>query len=77
MKRCAVMLATVVLIVDKSVTVPVLLDPDGAVTAAYKVTGTPTVFLVGRDGTLVGKVVGTRDWGGPAGLALLAALLER
>ncbi len=56
------------------VTFTVLLDEDGAVARAYKVTGTPTVFLLRPDGTLAGKVVGTRDWSGPAGRALIRKL---
>jgi hypothetical protein len=56
-------------------TVPVLLDADGAVTQAYRVTGTPTVVLLDRTGRLVGRAVGTRDWMGDKGRALFAALL--
>ncbi len=60
---------------EKGVTVPVLLDLDGAVTAAYAVRGTPTVVLVGRDGRSVGRAVGPRGWMTDAGRALIAALL--
>jgi len=60
---------------DNGVTVRVLLDRDGAVTAAYRVTGTPTVVLVGRDGRMVARAVGPRDWRGDKGRALLKALL--
>jgi len=62
---------------ENKVTSTVLLDPDGAVTAAYRVTGTPTVVLVGRDGKLVGRAVGNRGWTSPAGRALFDALLSR
>lgn len=61
---------------EKGVTPRVLLDLDGSVTAAYRVTGTPTVVLIGRDGKLVGRAVGTRGWTSPAGRALLNALLQ-
>jgi Redoxin len=57
------------------VTVPVLLDKDGAVARAYKVTATPTVLLIGRDGRAVGRGVGTRPWDGPTGRKLLDALI--
>ena len=53
---------------------PVVLDADGRVARQYEVTVTPTVFLVGRDGTLVGKALGTKPWTSPAGRALLRAL---
>jgi hypothetical protein len=58
------------------VTFRVLLDPRGDAVAAYRVTGTPTVVLIGRDGRLVARGVGTREWTGEAGRALLAALLK-
>ena len=47
-----------------------------AVTNAYKVTGTPTVVLIGRNSRLVGRAVGSRDWAGEKGRALLKALLS-
>ncbi len=62
---------------EKGVSVPVLLDPDGAVSARYAVRGTPTVVLVGRDGQWVGRGVGSRGWMTEAGRALLQALLDQ
>jgi thiol-disulfide isomerase/thioredoxin len=61
---------------EKGITPRVLLDPDGSATVAYRVTGTPTVVLIGRDGRMVGRAVGTRGWTSPAGRALLNALLQ-
>lgn len=64
--------------VDKhKVTVPVLLDPPGDVSAAYHITATPTAFLIGRDGKLVGKAIGTKEWASEHGRALLQRLLAR
>jgi peroxiredoxin len=54
---------------------PVLLDESGLMQRAWRVTSTPTVFLVDRRGMVVGKAIGTKPWSGPAGRALLAALL--
>ena len=54
---------------------PVLLDEDGTVTRAWKVRATPTVFIVDRQGRLIGKTSGTKPWTSPAGRALFAALL--
>lgn len=62
---------------DNGVTTAVLLDPDGAVTRAYRVTGTPTVYLISRAGQMVGKAFGQRSWTSDAGQALLAALLAQ
>ena len=53
----------------------IVLDADEAVSRAYRVTATPTVFIVGRDGKLVGSAIGSRDWTSPNGRALLEALL--
>ena len=53
----------------------VVLDQPGAHTRAWGVTATPTSFLVGRDGKLVGKAFGTKAWMGERGRALLTALL--
>jgi len=55
----------------------VLLDPDGRVSEAYRVAATATVYLIGRDGMLLGRAVGPRPWAQPPGRALLAALLGR
>jgi hypothetical protein len=59
---------------DRNVSFPILLDTSGAVTREYEVTATPTVFLLGRDGKLVGKALGTKSWTSERGLALLARL---
>jgi len=39
-----------------------LLDTDGGVTDMYKVKVAPTIYLIGRDHKLVGRVAGTRSW---------------
>lgn len=54
---------------------PVFLDEDAAVARAWRVTSTPTVFLIDRRGRVVGKAIGTKPWASPAGRALLTALL--
>ena len=58
-------------------TLPFLLDPGGEATAAYRVTATPTVFLVGRDGKLIAKALGTKEWTSERGHALLRLMLQR
>jgi peroxiredoxin len=54
---------------------PVFLDEDGLAARAWRVRSTPTVFLVDRQGRVVGTTVGTKPWTSPAGRALFAALL--
>jgi len=55
----------------------VLLDDDGDVARAYGIRGTPTTFLVGRDGRVLGVAVGPRPWSGPDGRAVLHEVLGR
>lgn len=62
---------------SKTLTMPLLLDPDGAASGAYRITATPTVFLVGRDGKLVAKALGTKPWTSEQGRALLRLLLKK
>ena len=57
--------------------IPVLLDPPGDASGAYQVTATPTVYLVGRDGKLVAKALGTKPWMSDQGKALLSYLVKR
>ena len=59
-------------------TARVLLDTEGKVSrnAPYRVSATPTVFLVGRDGALLGQAIGPKTWAQGEGRALLEALLK-
>ncbi|OGW20583.1 MAG: thiol-disulfide oxidoreductase [Nitrospinae bacterium RIFCSPLOWO2_12_FULL_47_7] len=42
---------------------PVLLDPDSQVAKRkYKTTGVPETFILNRDGIIVHKAIGPRDW---------------
>jgi len=61
---------------EKNVTSLVLLDANGAVTWLYRVTGTPTVVLIGRQGEMIGRVVGSREWTGEKGRGLFEAMLS-
>ena len=54
----------------------VLLDPKGQTADAYRVRGTPTSYLVGRDGLMLGGAVGPRPWAQAQGRALLQSLLD-
>jgi peroxiredoxin len=57
------------------VTSSVLLDGDGAIAREYRVRATPTTIVIGRDGRLVARAAGTREWDGKAGRAFLDALV--
>ena len=57
---------------------PVLLDERGEVTGTrYGVFGPPTVYVLDRDGRLLARGVGPRDWSSPAARRLLEAVLEQ
>ncbi len=54
----------------------VLLDQSGDVTGGqYGVWGPPTVYLIDREGRLVGRAVGSRAWDSVAARDFLLALL--
>jgi hypothetical protein len=56
---------------------PVLLDRTGEVGNLYGVNATPTTFVIGRDGRVLGRAIGPRPWTEPPGRALLDAVLPR
>ena len=63
---------------ERGYVAPVLLDRSGEVTGTlYGVWGTPTSYLIDRQGRLVGRIVGARPWwDSPAARSLLLDLLE-
>jgi peroxiredoxin len=58
-----------------AITFPVLLDPQGEVGRKYAVWGYPESFLLDRDGRIVERVVGPRDWASPSQIGQIEALL--
>jgi hypothetical protein len=63
---------------ERGYTAPVLLDESGDVTGrVYGVWGPPTVYLIDRQGRLVGRAVGPRGWESPAARAFIEALLAQ
>lgn len=57
-------------------TAPVVLDEDGQVAAAYRVTGTPTVYLLDRRLSITGRAIGRREWASEDGRRLFVAILS-
>jgi len=55
---------------------PVLLDSRGQAADAYRVRATPTTYLIGRDGLMLGGAIGPRPWAQAEGRALLQSLLN-
>jgi peroxiredoxin len=54
---------------------PMVLDADGRTSQLYQVFALPATFVVDRQGTLVGTILGIRDWVGPGARAYLGRLL--
>ncbi len=53
-----------------------LLDPTGRVTSMYRVTGTPTTYLIDKKGTMIGTAVGYRDWSQKEAIELIENLIN-
>ena len=63
---------------ERGYTAPVLIDRSGDVTGiGYGVFGPPTAYLIDRQGRLVARMVGERDWSKPAVKNLLLELLKQ
>ncbi len=61
---------------ELQLTFPTLLDADGAVGLLYAARGLPATYLVGRDGRLLWRAFGPREWDSPESRAYFARLLE-
>ena len=61
---------------ERGYTAPVLLDASGDVTGGlYGVWGPPTAYLVDREGRLVGRMVGAKDWSSAPARDLIRSLV--
>lgn len=61
---------------ERNYVAPTLVDQPGEVTGVrYGVWGPPTVYLVDRQGRLLARGVGPRDWSTPAARKLVLDLL--
>jgi len=45
------------------ITFPVLLDLEGKVRKKYEVTVLPMTYIIGKDGKITGRIIGSRKWG--------------
>ena len=63
---------------ERGYVAPVLIDRKGDVTGVgYGVFGPPTAYLIDREGRLIARMVGARDWNAPAVKALLLEVLAQ
>lgn len=62
----------------KGYTFLVLLDTDGRVTSDfYRAIGLPTTYLIDRQGMVVGKAEGAREWDSEESIRLIEEILKR
>lgn len=57
-------------------TFPALVDVTSSVANHYGVRGTPTRFLINRDGKVIAGSIGPRDWAGEDAQRLIRILLD-
>jgi len=56
-------------------TYPVLLDASGDVGALYGARTIPTTYVIGRDGRILGRTIGSRAWDAPELVSLFESIL--
>jgi hypothetical protein len=62
---------------ERGYVAPVLVDASGDVTGrVYGVWGPPTSYFIDRQGRLLGRIQGARDWTTPQARKLIQSLLE-
>jgi peroxiredoxin len=61
---------------ELGITFPVLVDPEHQVGDRYHVWGYPESFLIDREGRIVDRIIGPRDWASPEYVAAVERLLE-
>ena len=62
-------------LVEHKLTFPALLDSDSRAATLYGIRGTPTRFLISREGTLIAGSIGPRDWASDEARRLIETLL--
>ncbi len=62
---------------DFKLTFTALLDSDGAVGAHFMITAIPTTFILDKEGIIIGKVMGPREWDSKAAIALFENLMDK
>ncbi len=61
---------------ELGLTFPVLLDPSGRLQEGWGIIGLPTTYLIGRDGRVVRRLLGPKQWDAPPYSTELRSLLE-
>jgi peroxiredoxin len=56
---------------------PALTDTEGALKNLYQTTGVPESFIIDKDGIIVEKVIGPRDWASPGAIRSFRNLIQK
>jgi peroxiredoxin len=56
-------------------TFPVLLDPKSEALDLFNVKGIPTTFIIDKEGRMIGRAIGPRDWKSPEVISLINLLV--
>ena len=56
---------------------PALMDPKGTIKSMYRVTGIPESFIIDKQGVLVGKIIGPKDWATQEVFGFFQDLIQR
>jgi len=62
---------------DFSLSFPALLDRNGDISFLYGIRGLPSTYIIDREGQIVGKAVGPRDWSSQESIQLFQSLLKK
>jgi thiol-disulfide isomerase/thioredoxin len=62
---------------DYKLTFTTLLDTKGLVGAEFGIRSIPTTFILDKEGRIIGKALGPREWGGDQAMALFDYLVEK
>lgn len=58
-----------------NLTLPIYLDDDSDISKDYKVSMLPVTYLISPEGTILGRMVGEREWDSPAAYDLIESFL--
>jgi len=61
---------------ERGYTLPVLVDETGEVTKKYGARGTPSIYLIDREGKIVASVLGMRSWASKEGREVFKLMLQ-
>jgi len=56
---------------------PALTDTKGAIKSLYQTTGVPESFIIDKDGIVVEKIMGPRDWATPGAIRYFRNMIHR